>query len=305
LLNAINDINVDIIVNAISGTAGLKPSLAALNSCKTLALANKETLVMAGKLFIEKAKKKNVNIIPVDSEHAAVFQLLNAHKINNCKEIILTASGGPFRNFSCKQLNNVTLEDALAHPTWKMGPKITIDSATMANKGLEVIEAARLFNLQAEKIQVVIHPQSIVHAMIVSVDGTVYPSLAIPDMRTPIMQAVFWPENVEFCFKSLNFNDLNLQFFTPDFKIFPMLDMAYTALKLEGFYPCAYNCANETAVNSFLKREISFLDISKVVSYVLDYDWSNIVNNIDDVFDAQLKIEKYSDEFIKKLKESK
>jgi len=306
LLAAIADCGADITVNGISGAAGLEPSMAAIESGSDLALANKETLVMAGPLVIKRANEKNINIIPVDSEHSAIFHLLEAHCENNdnLEEIILTASGGPFRNYSIEEMEKVSPKAALAHPTWNMGAKISIDSATMANKGLEVIEASRLFKLSKgqqlanvqplppEKIKVVIHPQSIVHSMIRLKDGEIYAQLSRPDMRLPILKALYWPEmpppelNGDWGFGQLDFSALSLEFCRPDPKKFPMLPLAYEAIKKGGLYPCAYNGANEAAVAAFLAGRIGFLDIARVTRYVLDRDWSAQPADIASVMDA-------------------
>jgi len=284
LLAAIARCNADITLNGISGAAGLEPSMAAIEAGSDLALANKETLVMAGPLVFQKAREKKVHIIPVDSEHSAVFHLIEAHGFDSLDEIILTASGGPFRDYSVEEMKKVTPQAALAHPTWNMGPKITIDSASMANKGLEVIEAARLFNLEPEKIKVVIHPQSIVHSMVRMKDSAVYAQLSKPDMRLPIHKALYWSEKTP-CnsvssvvnsseFGRLDFDSLTLTFYQPDTEKFPLLALAYEAVKKGALYPCAYNGANEAAVGAFLAGRVGFLDISRVTRYVLDKDWS-------------------------------
>jgi 1-deoxy-D-xylulose-5-phosphate reductoisomerase len=300
LLAAIADCGADITVNGISGAAGLEPSMAAIEAGSDLALANKETLVMAGPLVLKRANEKDVNIIPVDSEHSAVFHLLEAHCKNmdnvsgiaGLNEIILTASGGPFRNYSIEEMEKVSPKAALAHPTWNMGAKISIDSATMANKGLEVIEASRLFNLPPEKIKVVIHPQSIVHSMIKLKDGEFYAQLSRPDMRLPILKALYWPGmppsegNDSWGFGQLGFDALTLEFYQPDQHKFPMLSLAYEAVRKGGLYPCAYNGANEAAVAAFLAGRVGFLDISRITGYVLDSDWSAEPADIASVMEA-------------------
>jgi 1-deoxy-D-xylulose-5-phosphate reductoisomerase len=294
LLAAIAACGADITLNGISGAAGLEPSMAAIEAGSNLALANKETLVMAGPLVLKRAHEKNVQIIPVDSEHSALFHLIEAHGYEALDEIILTASGGPFRNYSPTEMKNVSPQAARAHPTWDMGAKITIDSASMANKGLEVIEAARLFNLPPEKIKVVIHPQSIVHSMIRMKDGAVYAQLSRPDMRLPIHNALYWPETVSSKegtstdFGRLDFNALTLEFYPPDTEKFPLLALAYEAVKKGGLYPCAYNAANEAAVAAFLAGRIGFLDIGRITRYVLDRDrdWSAEPDTIAPVMEA-------------------
>jgi 1-deoxy-D-xylulose-5-phosphate reductoisomerase len=285
LLAAIAACRADITLNGISGAAGLEPSLAAIKSGSDLALANKETMVMAGPLVLRKAAEKKVKIIPVDSEHSAIFHLLEAHGKDALEEVILTASGGPFRNYSLREMEKVTPQSALAHPTWNMGAKITIDSASMANKGLEVLEAAHLFGLGPEKIKVVIHPQSIVHSMIRMKDGAVYAQLSRPDMRLPIHHALYWPEKASvpskegrggfgrLDFDSLSKEGINLEFYPPDTEKFPLLAYAYEAARKGGLYPCAYNAANEVAAAAFLDGRIGFLDIARVTGYVLSRDW--------------------------------
>jgi len=270
LLNAIAKAKADIAVNGISGAAGLEPSAAVINSGADLALANKETLVMAAQVIFALASEKNVRVIPVDSEHSAIFKLIEAHGKDNVSEIILTASGGPFREYSPGMFSNVTPEKALAHPTWNMGPKITVDSATLANKGLEVIEAALLFGFPPEKIKVAVHPQSVVHSMVRLKDGAVYAQMSKPDMRLPIHEALTWPETVYSPFGVLDFTSLNLTFEKPDMEKFPMLSLAYRALSGGEYFSIAYNAANEVAVEAFLKEKIKFLEISRIVGYVLE-----------------------------------
>ena len=269
LLEAIAAVKADIAVNGIAGAAGLPPSAAVIKSGTDLALANKETIVMAGKLIGALALENNVNIIPVDSEHSALFKLIEAHGKKKVSEIILTASGGPFLNYTSEKLKRVKPEEALSHPTWKMGPKITVDSATLANKGLEVIEAAGLFGFPPEKIKVTIHPQSVVHSMIRLEDGAVYGQMSKPDMRLPIHDALFWPETSEFSPGSLNFDTLTLTFASPDYEKFPMLALAYEALRGGPSLPVVYNAANEIAVEAFLRGKISFPDIPRIVAYAL------------------------------------
>jgi 1-deoxy-D-xylulose-5-phosphate reductoisomerase len=254
-------------------------------------------MVIAGELAIKRVKEKNLGIIPVDSEHSAIFCLIQAHGSAALDEIILTASGGPFRNSSIEEMEKASPKEALAHPTWNMGAKITVDSASMANKGLEVIEAAWLFKLPPGKIKVVIHPQSIVHSMIRMKDGAIYAQLSHPDMRLPIQKALYWPEEVPSVegvsstedntfFKRLEFDPLTLEFHLPDAEKFPMLALAYEAVRKGGLYPCAYNAANETAVAAFLAGRIGFLDIGRVTRYVLDRDWSAEPENIAVVMEA-------------------
>jgi 1-deoxy-D-xylulose-5-phosphate reductoisomerase len=275
LLKAIAASGADTAVNGIAGAAGLAPSLAALEAGADLALANKETIVMAAPLVFARAEAKKARIIPVDSEHQAIFTLINAHGRENIEEIILTASGGPFRNHSLRQLERVTPAEALAHPTWNMGPKITVDSATLGNKGLEVMEAALLFGMPPEKITVMVHPQSVVHSMVRLRDGAVYAQLSRPDMRLPIHNALYWPECVPCPFGRLDFPGLTLEFEKPDFERFPLLPLAYEAVRAGGLYPAAYNAANEEAAAAFLTNRAGFLDIPRIVEYVLNKDWKS------------------------------
>jgi 1-deoxy-D-xylulose-5-phosphate reductoisomerase len=273
LLAAIDAAGAEITVNGIAGAAGLAPSLACLRARSSLALANKETVVLAYPLAAALAKERGVPIIPIDSEHAAVFKLLEAHGRDKVREIILTASGGPFRNYSLGQLGMVKAREALAHPTWNMGPKITVDSATMANKGMEVIEAVRLFDMKPEQVAVVIHPQSVVHSLIRMADGALYAQLSRPDMRLPIQDALYWPRTPSSSFADLDLPGLRLEFEKPDGERFPMLPLAYDAARLGGLYPCAYNGANEEAVAAFFDGRAGFLDIPDIVRYVLERDW--------------------------------
>jgi 1-deoxy-D-xylulose-5-phosphate reductoisomerase len=299
LLDAIRRCKADIAVNGIAGSAGLEPSLACLDAGMGLALANKETLVMAGPLVFEKAKQKNVKIIPVDSEHSAIFKLIEAHGSENVEEIILTAAGGPFRKFSLEKLKTVAPAEALAHPTWNMGPKITIDSASLANKGLEVIEAVRLFNFPPDKIKVCVHPQSIVHSLIRLKDGAVYAQMSKPDMRLPIHEALYSPETSPSPFGLLDFSNLTLAFEKPDMEKFPMLGLAYKACSLGPLYPAVYNAANEIAAEAFLKGAIPFLEIPRIVGYVLDDDWPTDVFDLASILDADRKARDKARELIR------
>jgi 1-deoxy-D-xylulose-5-phosphate reductoisomerase len=298
LLAAIAESGADIAVNGISGAAGLAPSLAVLDSGADLALANKETMVMAAPLVKERAVVKQGRIFPVDSEHAAIYNLLRAHGEEYLEEILLTASGGPFRTLSLEKMAAVTPAEALAHPTWNMGPKITVDSSTMANKGLEVIEAAGLFSVPADRVKVVVHPQSIVHSMIRLRDGAVYAQLSMPDMRLPIHQALYGDDCVPFPFGRLDFDGLTLGFEKPDFRRFPMLALAYQAARDGGVYPAVYNGANEAAVASFLKNAAAFLDIPKIVEYVLNRDWKGGAFDLDSVLEADHKARLLAEGFI-------
>lgn len=260
----------DIVISAIAGAAGLIPTLAAIDAKKDIALANKETMVMAGDIVTKKARKNGVKILPVDSEHSAIFQCLQGQKHENISKIILTASGGPFFNYKTNDLKKVTLDQALKHPNWKMGKKITIDSASMMNKGLEVIEARWLFDLDIDKIKILVHPQSIVHSMVEFVDGCVLAQLGIPDMRTPIAYALTYPVRIK---NDLPLLDLvaarNLEFYKPDLKKFPCLELAYEAGICGGTMPAVLNAANEIAVEAFLSRKIKFVDLPGIIDKVL------------------------------------
>jgi len=283
LISAITAAGADITINGITGAAGLEPSLAVINAGSDLALANKETIVMAADIVMNLAKKKKVNIIPVDSEHSALFKLFHAFGPDNTDEIILTASGGPFRNFSSEQMSDIKPDEALAHPTWNMGPKISVDSASLANKGLEVIEAAGLFGFSPDKIKVVIHPQSIIHSMLRLKNGAVYAQMSQPDMRLPIHDALFWPETKSSSYGNLNFDSLVLNFEKCDFQRFPMLALAYQALRAGPLFPAVYNAANEVAVEAFLKGKIGFLEIPRIVEYVLSQSLEENSNGIEAV----------------------
>ncbi len=265
-----SDKNVDIVVMAIVGTAGLKAVISAIRSQKTIALASKEILVAAGDIVMPLSKKYKAQILPIDSEHSAIFQCLEGNRQNKIRRIILTASGGPFKNYSKKQIASVTAKQALAHPTWNMGPKITIDSSTLMNKGLEVIEAHHLFQVPYEKIEVVIHPQSIVHSMVEFEDGVILAQLGVPDMRTAIQYALFYPKRLQKNFGIVNLSEIkNLSFEKPDTEKFPCLDLAYYAGKKGGTAPAVLSAANDVAVELFLNNKIKFYDIPKIISKVL------------------------------------
>lgn len=258
-----NEINT--VLTAMVGYAGLKPTLAAIHAKKNIALANKETLVVAGELVTKEARENGVNIYPVDSEHSAIFQCLAGEFHNKIEKIYLTASGGPFRGYTSEQLQKVTKAQALKHPNWEMGAKITIDSASMMNKGLEVIEAKWLFNLKPEQIDVIVHPQSIVHSLVQFEDGSMKAQMGLPDMKLPIQYAFTYPDRLKTDFPRFNFMDYpELTFEQPDYKTFTNLQLAFDALKEGGTKACSLNAANEVAVAAFLREEISFLDISRI-----------------------------------------
>ncbi len=261
----------EIVVTAIVGMLGIRPTIAAINAGKDIALANKETLVTAGHIIMPMAKEKGISILPVDSEHSAIFQSLQGNEGNRIHKILLTASGGPFRGFSKEQLNNVTLEDALKHPNWNMGRKITIDSATMVNKGLEVIEAKWLFNVEYNDIEVYVHPQSILHSAVEYEDGAVVGQMGLPDMRLPIQYALYYPKRLPMTGDYLNLFDVaNLTFEKPDLNVFEGLGLAYEAIKIGGNMPTIFNAANEKAVALFLDKQISFTDIYKYIKTAMD-----------------------------------
>jgi 1-deoxy-D-xylulose-5-phosphate reductoisomerase len=259
--------NIDMVVSAIVGSAGLIPTYEAIKAGKTIALATKEALVMAGKIIMSEASKRGVRIIPVDSEHSAVFQCLNGRDMDEVEKIILTASGGSFLRKDISELETVTPAQALKHPNWDMGKKITIDSATLMNKGLEVIEAYWLFNLTIEKIGVIIHPQSIIHSMVKFIDGSVIAHMSVPDMKGPISYALSYPERLGNILPVLNLSEVKeLTFEEPDNEKYPSLSLTYDALRMGGTMPCVLNTANETAVEAFLNEKISFTEIPRVVS---------------------------------------
>jgi 1-deoxy-D-xylulose-5-phosphate reductoisomerase len=262
--------DIDVVLTALVGYAGLKPTLKAIEAGKPIALANKETLVVAGDLVTEAARKAGVNIYPVDSEHSAIFQCLTGEFHNPIEKIILTASGGPFRGRSREELANVTRAQALKHPNWDMGAKITIDSASMMNKGLEVIEAKWLFNLKQDQIDVVVHPQSIVHSLVQFEDGSMKAQMGLPDMKLPIQYALAYPQRLANSYPRFNFMDYpSLTFEAPDLTAFQNLQLAFDALKQGGNMPCVLNAANEVAVDLFLKEKIGFLEMSDLISNAL------------------------------------
>ncbi|MFK7767304.1 MAG: 1-deoxy-D-xylulose-5-phosphate reductoisomerase [Mariniblastus sp.] len=262
---------VDIVLAAIVGVAGLPSTWAAIENGKTVALANKETLVVAGHLMTELATQSGATILPVDSEHSAVFQCLKAGHASEVNRVVLTASGGPFRDFEASDLGSVTVEQALAHPTWDMGQKITIDSATMMNKALEVIEAKWLFDLQPKQIEVVIHPQSIIHSLVEFIDGSTIAQMSPPDMMLPIQYAFSYPERIDGPSPKLDLTQaMDLTFSPPDFEKFPALELGFDVVKFGGSTGAVLNAANETAVEAFLKKEICFTDIATACREILD-----------------------------------
>ncbi len=264
------DVEADVVVSALVGGAGLLPTMAAIEAGRTVALANKETLVMAGSLMTAAARRRGVKLLPVDSEHSAVFQCLAGHNRGDIHRILLTASGGPFRETPKAKLAAVTVEDALRHPTWKMGAKITIDSATLMNKGLEIIEARWLFDVAPDQVQVVVHPQSIVHSMVEYIDGSVIAQLGVADMGVPILYALTYPERRPTPAARLDLTRVGqLTFYEPDTDKFPCLRLARAALEQGGAAPVVLNAANEVAVAAFLQRRIGFTDIADVIERAL------------------------------------
>ncbi|HIK63152.1 MAG TPA: 1-deoxy-D-xylulose-5-phosphate reductoisomerase [Flavobacteriales bacterium] len=263
--------NIDVVLTALVGYSGLKPTIHAIKSGKNIALANKETLVVAGDLITKLCQEYSVSIYPVDSEHSAIFQCLVGEQYNPIEKIYLTASGGPFRGKLRNDLLDITKAQALKHPNWDMGAKITIDSATLMNKGLEVIEAKWLFDLKAEQIEVVVHPQSIIHSAVQFEDGSIKAQLGLPDMKLPIQYALGFPERLKNSFKRFNFLDYpNLTFEKPDLETFRNLDLAYTAMSKGGNMPCILNAANEIAVAAFLKDEIGFLNMPDLIENCME-----------------------------------
>ena len=271
LLNIIRQDNYELLVSSVVGFNGLRPTIEAIKSGKKIALANKETLVVAGHLVNNLLKEFNTELIPIDSEHSAILQCIKGEEKESVSKIILTGSGGPFRTKTLDEIRNSTVSDALNHPNWDMGDKITIDSATLMNKGLEVIEAKWLFDIEVENVEVVIHPQSIIHSMVEFKDRSIKAQLGIPDMKIPIQYAITYPKRISSDFPRMDFKKYNtLTFEEPDLEKFECLDLAYKVLQEDGTYPVVLNAANEVAVDLFLKNQISFLDIPKIIKRSLD-----------------------------------
>ncbi len=274
-------------ISAIVGAAGLLPTLAAIQAGKDIGLANKETLVMAGKIVMEAVKENGVKLLPVDSEHSAIFQALEAGQRTDLGKIILTASGGPFRGKNQEELKVVTREQALDHPNWNMGKKISIDSATLMNKGLEVIEAKWLFDVEPDEIEVVVHPQSIVHSLVEYKDGSVIAQLGIPDMRIPIAYALSYPDRLELDLHPLQLSMCaNLEFMEPDYISFPALKLAFEAINVGGVVPAVLNAANEVAVDAFLESRILFPDIAETVARTMDIVHEGSGDSLEDILRA-------------------
>ncbi|KGG80838.1 1-deoxy-D-xylulose 5-phosphate reductoisomerase [Caloranaerobacter azorensis H53214] len=287
LIEVATEKEADIVLTSVVGMIGLLPTLEAIKSGKIIALANKETLVTAGEIVMRKAKENNVDIIPVDSEHSAIFQSLKSGKKEEVAKIILTASGGPFRGKKLKDLEKVSVSDALKHPNWSMGRKISIDSATLMNKGLEVIEAKWLFDVDIENIEVIIHPQSIIHSMVEFIDGSVIAQLGVPDMKVPIQYALTYPKRKYSSIKKLRLTDIKeLTFEEPDLNTFPCLKLAFEALKQGGTMPSVLNAANEVAVKLFLDKKIKFLDIPKLIEETMLKHKTIYNPNLDDIIES-------------------
>ena len=270
IINVVSLDSIDIVLTALVGYAGLLPTINAIKNKKNIALANKETLVVAGALIKELVHEHQVSIYPVDSEHSAIFQSLVGEINNPIEKIYLTASGGPFRNLPIEEFKNITLEQALKHPNWAMGSKITIDSATMVNKGLEAIEAKWLFDLKAEQIDILVHPQSIVHSMVQFADGSIKAQMGLPDMKLPIQYAFTYPDRIQNTFPRLSFLDYpSLTFSAPDLQKFRAIQLAFDAMKQGGNMPCVLNAANEIAVAAFLQKQISFVGITETIDTIM------------------------------------
>ena len=288
LIEAATIETADIVLTAVVGMIGIQPTIAAIKAGKDIALANKETLVCAGHIIMPLAKEYNVNILPVDSEHSAIFQSLNGERQNHIRRILLTASGGPFRGKKTEDLKNIRVEDALKHPNWVMGQKITIDSATLVNKGLEVIEAKWLFGTDLDKIQVVVHPQSVIHSAVEFEDKGIIAQLGTPDMRLPIQYALFYPQRRPLNSEPLDLFKLSqMTFEAPDTKTFRGLLLAYKAARVGGLMPTVFNAANERAVAKFLGRKIGFLDIYDIIEAAMDDCCQKENPSVDDILSAE------------------
>lgn len=285
---------IEVVVTSVVGMIGLKPTIEAINKGKDIALANKETLVVAGELVMNLAKEKNVKILPVDSEHNAIFQSLQGNSHNKIEKILLTASGGPFRGFDRKQLESVTVEKALKHPKWNMGQKISIDSSTLMNKGLEVIEAHFLFDCPYDDIEVVVHPQSIIHSMVEYTDGAIMAQLGVPDMKLPIQYALNYPKREGNIGGRLSFKDIkSLDFDTADTEVFKCLALAYKAGKIGGLMPTILNGANEAVVDLFLNRKIKYLDIEKIIIECMENFDYNEELTLDNIINKDQEVRNY------------
>ncbi|MBO5346861.1 MAG: 1-deoxy-D-xylulose-5-phosphate reductoisomerase [Lachnospiraceae bacterium] len=280
--------NMDVLVTALVGMIGIRPTIAAIKAGKDIALANKETLVTAGYIIMPLAKEHGVSILPVDSEHSAIFQSMQGEKREQVSKILLTASGGPFRGKKLTELKNMQVEDALKHPNWSMGRKITIDSATLVNKGLEVIEAKWLFDVNLEQIQVVVHPQSIIHSMVEYADGGIMAQLGVPDMKLPIQYALFYPDRRPLEGKRVNFYELGqMTFEAPDMETFRGLKLAYEAARIGGSMPTVFNAANEMAVALFLDKKLSFLQIPELIESSMQRHEAVLAPSVEEILEAE------------------
>ena len=285
----------ELVVNALVGFSGLIPTTEAIKHGKDIALANKESLVVAGELIYSMLKSSSAHLLPVDSEHSAILQCLQGEPMNQVTRLILTASGGPFREFTREEMNNVSVEQALKHPNWVMGNKITIDSATLMNKGFEIIEAKWLFNIEAENIEVLIHPQSIIHSMVEFSDGSVKAQLGVPDMKVPIQYALTYPGRVKSNFPRIDFKQLkNLTFDEPDLEKFECLKLAYDVIKAGGSYPIVLNGANEAAVELFLNGKIKFIDIPALIKSAMDKHENHVSPSLENI----VEIDSWSRRFV-------
>ena len=293
------EVEADVVVSALVGGVGLLPTMAAIEAGRTMALANKETLVMAGSLMTAAARRRKVALLPVDSEHSAVFQCLVGHNRGDVQRILLTASGGPFREWPRDSFDAITVEDALKHPTWKMGAKITIDSATLMNKGLEIIEARWLFDLAPDQVQVIVHPQSIVHSMVEYVDGCVIAQLGVADMGTPILYALTYPERRPTPAARLDLTRVGaLSFFEPDPVKFPCLRLAREALEAGGGAPVALNAANELANAAFQERRIRFVDIPQLIERAVEAEGAGAITSIEDCLEVDARTRRRVDDWL-------
>ena len=288
--------NMDVLVTALVGMIGIRPTIAAIKAGKDIALANKETLVTAGHIIMPLAKEYGVSILPVDSEHSAIFQSMQGEKRSQVSKILLTASGGPFRGKKLEEIRNMQVEDALKHPNWSMGRKITIDSATLVNKGLEVIEAKWLFDVSLDQIQVIVHPQSIIHSMVEYVDGGIMAQLGTPDMKLPIQYALFYPDRRPLDGKRVNFYELGqMTFEAPDMETFRGLKLAYESARIGGSMPTVFNAANEKAVALFLNKKISFLQIPELIEECMQQHEVISLPNVEEILQAEQSAYEYID----------
>jgi len=297
----LDTVKCDIVLNGIAGFKGLEASVKVLERGIDLALANKESVVAGGSFIFEIAKKTGSSINPVDSEHSAIKALLDAHKKENVKSLIITASGGPFRTLEKSAFKNITVESALNHPTWKMGKKITIDSSTLANKALEVIEASYLFNFSEKNIEVVVHPQSIIHSMIRMNDGAIYSQMGTPNMSLPIIEGLLGVYNETNLVNPLSFDNLSLTFEKPDYDRFPLLKIAFDILKKGGSYPVAFNASNEVAVDAFLNKKISYLQLQDCVLSVMQNDFMNNCTSLNQTIEEDIRARALAKAYINSL----